>query len=212
MKDFSDYRKNYSKSSLLDHEIGKNPFVLFKSWLKMAEDDSQIDEPNAMTLSTVNDKNEPRNRVVLMKMLKKNGIVFFTNYESKKGDAIKKNHNVCISFFWPSLEKQIIINGICSKISKKESDDYFYSRPLDSQVGAISSDQSKEIPSREYLEKKFNEIKKNSPNLTRPNNWGGFFININEFEFWQGRSNRLHDRIVFSKSNNDSWTVKRLSP
>ena len=178
----------------------------------MAEDDSQIDEPNAMTLSTVNDKNEPRNRVVLMKMLKKNGIVFFTNYESKKGDAIKKNHNVCISFFWPSLEKQIIINGICSKISEKESDDYFYSRPLDSQVGAISSDQSKEIPSREYLEKKFNEIKKNSPNLSRPNNWGGFFININEFEFWQGRSNRLHDRIVFSKSSNDSWIAKRLSP
>ena len=165
-----------------------------------------------MTLSTVNDKNEPRNRLVLMKMLKKNGIVFFTNYESKKGDAIIKNHNVCISFFWPSLEKQIIINGTCSKISNKESDDYFYSRPLDSQVGAISSDQSKEIPSREYLEKKFKEIKKNSSNLKRPNNWGGFFININEFEFWQGRSNRLHDRIVFSKSNNDSWIAKRLSP
>ena len=105
MKDFSDYRKNYSKSSLLDHEMVKNPFVLFKSWLKMAEDDSQIDEPNAMTLSTVNDKNEPRNRVVLMKMLKKNGIVFFTNYESKTGEAIRKNHNVCISFFLAFIRK-----------------------------------------------------------------------------------------------------------
>ena len=212
MKDFSDYRKNYSKYSLLEDELVKAPFDLFKIWLMMAEDDDQIDEPNAFTLSTVNKKNEPRNRVVLMKKLKQNGIVFFTNYDSKKGESIKKNKNVCLSFFWPSLEKQIIINGICSKISEKDSDDYFYSRPLDSQIGALSSDQSKEIPNRQYIEEKFERIKKSNLKIKRPTNWGGFFVEINEFEFWQGRSNRLHDRIVFSQSKNNSWDIKRLSP
>ena len=147
-----------------------------------------------------------------MKKLKQNGIVFFTNYDSKKGESIKKNKNVCLSFFWPSLEKQIIINGICSKISEKDSDDYFYSRPLDSQIGALSSNQSKEIPNRQYIEEKFERIKKSKVKIKRPINWGGFFVEINEFEFWQGRSNRLHDRIVFSKSKNNSWEIKRLSP
>ena len=117
-----------------------------------------------------------------------------------------------MSFFWPSLEKQIIINGICSKISEKDSDDYFYSRPLDSQIGALSSDQSKEIPNRQYIEEKIERLKKSKVKIKRPMNWGGFFVEINEFEFWQGRRNRLHDRIVFSKSKNNSWEIKRLSP
>ena len=131
---------------------------------------------------------------------------------AKRVNQLKKIKMFVYHFSGLSLEKQLIINGICSKISEKDSDDYFYSRPLDSQIGALSSNQSKEIPNRQYIEEKFERIKKSKVKIKRPINWGGFFVEINEFEFWQGRSNRLHDRIVFSKSKNSSWEIKRLSP
>ena len=195
------------------HNISKDaPYKKFLKYYDLAKTNKQ-NLIEAISISSFSKKyNEVNSRYVNLKYIRGSEWIFFTNYDSKKGESIKKNKNVCLSFFWPSLEKQLIINGICSKISGKDSDDYFYSRPLDSQIGALSSNQSKEIPNRQYIEEKFERIKKSKVKIKRPINWGGFFVEINEFEFWQGRSNRLHDRIVFSKSKNNSWEIKRLSP
>ena len=213
MKYFSDYRKNYTKYSLLEDELVKDPFYLFKIWLKMAEDDDKIDEPNAFTLSTVNKKNEPRNRVVLMKKLKQNGIVFFTNYDSKKGESIKKNKNVCLSFFWPSTERQVIIQGVVEKVDDETATEYYHSRPRGSQLGAWASPQSSEIASREVLENNLAqvELKYKDHEVPKPENWGGYIVKPVNIEFWQGRQNRLHDRIIFNKEE-AQWNSKRLAP
>ena len=211
MKDLSDFRISYDKSSLIENHLPKEPIKLFQIWFEELCNSNSVLEPNAMTLSTVGNENKPRNRVVLLKKFSEKGFVFYTNYKSKKGIDINNNPNVSVSFFWPSFERQVIIEGICSKITNKESDKYFYSRPIDSQIGAIISDQSSEIPNRDYIENKFDSFKSDNNEILRPLNWGGYIINPINIEFWQGRKNRLHDRILYFK-NNTSWLFKRLSP
>ncbi len=211
MKDLSDFRISYDKLSLIEQHLPKDPIKLFQIWFEELCKSNSVLEPNAMTLSTVGNENKPRNRVVLLKKFSRKGFVFYTNYKSKKGIDITNNPNVSISFFWPSFERQVIIEGICSKITNKESDKYFYSRPIDSQIGAIISDQSSEIPNRDYIENKFDSLKSDNTEILRPLNWGGYIINPISIEFWQGRKNRLHDRILYYKNDN-SWLFKRLSP
>tara|TARA_B100001287_G_scaffold147262_1_gene123980 strand:+ start:268 stop:903 length:636 start_codon:yes stop_codon:yes gene_type:complete len=211
MKDLSDFRISYDKLSLIENHLPKEPIKLFQIWFEELCNSKSVLEPNAMTLSTVGNENKPRNRVVLLKKFSEKGFVFYTNYKSKKGIDINNNPNVSISFFWPSFERQVIIEGICSKITNKESDKYFYSRPIDSQIGAIISDQSSEIPNRDYIENKFDSFKSDNTEILRPLNWGGYIINPINIEFWQGRKNRLHDRILYYKNDN-SWLFKRLSP
>ena len=211
MKDLSDFRISYDKLSLIEQHLPKEPIKLFQIWFEELCKSNSVLEPNAMTLSTVGNENKPRNRVVLLKKFSEKGFVFYTNYKSKKGIDINYNPNVSISFFWPSFERQVIIEGICTKISNKESDKYFYSRPIESQIGAIISDQSSEIPNRDYIENKFDSFKSDNTEISRPLNWGGYIINPISIEFWQGRKNRLHDRILYYKNDN-SWLFKRLSP
>ena len=210
-KDLSNYRDKYLKGELIEKNLPKDPFDLFDNWFEDLEKFGNERENNAMSLSTVNEKNVPTTRVVLLKQFSKKGFIFYTNYNSRKGNHIKNNPNVCVSFYWPSMERQVIINGKVSEISKIESDKYFNSRPRSSQLGAIISNQSEIIPSRKYLEDKLSKIDSNNNDLTRPSNWGGYIIKPELFEFWQGRDSRLHDRIIFSKSKTN-WTQKRLSP
>lgn len=210
-RDLSNYRDKYLKGELIEKNLPKDPFDLFNNWFDDLEKYGNERENNAMSLSTVNEKNVPTTRVVLLKQFSKKGFIFYTNYNSRKGNHIKNNPNVCVSFYWPSMERQVIINGKVSEISKIESDKYFNSRPRSSQLGAIISNQSEIIPSRKYLEDKLSKIDSNNNDLTRPSNWGGYIIKPELFEFWQGRDSRLHDRIIFSKSKT-KWTHKRLSP
>lgn len=210
-KDLSNYRDKYLKGKLIEKNLPKDPFDLFDNWFEDLEKFGNERENNAMSLTTVNDKNVPTTRVVLLKQFSKNGFVFYTNYDSRKGKHIDNNPNVCISFYWPSMERQVIINGKVSKISAIESDKYFNSRPKSSQLGAIISNQSEIIPSRKYLEEKLSKFNISNNNLNRPSNWGGYILKPELFEFWQGRDSRLHDRIIFSKSKTN-WDQKRLSP
>lgn len=210
-KDLSNYRDKYLKGELIEKNLPKDPFDLFDNWFEDLEKFGNERENNAMSLSTVNDKNVPTTRVVLLKQFSKNGFVFYSNYDSRKGKHIDNNPNVCISFYWPSMERQVIINGKVSKISAIESDKYFNSRPKSSQLGAIISNQSEIIPSRKFLEEKLSKFNISNNNLKRPSNWGGYILKPELFEFWQGRDSRLHDRIIFSKSKTN-WDQKRLSP
>ena len=210
-KDLSNYRDKYLKGELIEKNLPKDPFDLFDNWFEDLEKFGNERENNAMSLTTVNDKNVPTTRVVLLKQFSKNGFVFYTNYDSRKGKHIDNNPNVCISFYWPSMERQVIINGKVSKISAIESDKYFNSRPKSSQLGAIISNQSEIIPSRKFLEEKLSKFNISNNNLKRPSNWGGYILKPELFEFWQGRDSRLHDRIIFSKSKTN-WDQKRLSP
>ena len=195
------------------NDIGDNPIDFFMKWFKEAENSDQIIEPNAMTVSTVDENFFPSSRIVLLKQIKERSLVFFTNYNSNKGKSLNKNENICASFYWPPLERQVIIKGNAKKISSVESDDYFNSRPFESQAAAIISNQSEDIDSYESLLEKYNSYIEQNKNtkLKRPNNWGGIEIFINQIEFWQGRKNRLHNRVlcVFQK---DTWEYKLLSP
>ena len=212
MKDLSNYRKSYEKSELLESSISKNPFELFAKWFQEAEDIGGSEEINAMTISTIGLDGFPKNRVVLLKQFTSEGFVFFTNYESEKGKAIAENPNVCLSFFWHNSERQVIIKGIAEKTSEKVSDDYFHSRPTGSQLGAIASHQSEVISGRELLENRIVSLEKelSSNDIIRPDYWGGYLVKPVEIEFWQGRANRLHDRIRY-KFQEEKWLVERLS-
>lgn len=203
-------RKNYQKGELLESKVNPNPFKQFDKWFEEALS-SNIYEPNAMILATAAD-NRPSARVVLLKGFDENGFKFYTNYNSRKGKEISINPNAVLLFYWMELERQIRIEGRIEKLSKEESLEYFNSRPLDSRYGALASSQSEIIPDREYLEKKFSELKeKYGDNPPMPDNWGGFILKPVLFEFWQGRPNRLHDRIVYEKKGSN-WNIYRLSP
>lgn len=182
-------------------------------WFKEAENSDQIIEPNAMTISTVDENSFPSSRVVLLKQIKERSLIFFTNYNSNKGKSLDKNENICASFYWPPLERQVIIKGYAKKISSVESEDYFNSRPFESQAAAIISNQSEDIDSYESLLEKYNSFIEQNKNtkLKRPNNWGGIEIFINQIEFWQGRKNRLHNRVLCNFQK-DTWEYKLLSP
>jgi len=210
-KDLSNYRKEYLKGVLLEDNLPENPIKLFSDWFINADSKNNEIEPNAMSLSSIDLNGVPTTRVVLLKKFSNNGFVFCTNYSSRKGKSITKNPNVCISFFWSSLEQQVIINGKASKVSEVDSDYYFNSRPIESRLGAIISNQSEVIPSREYLENKFKKNNIENTSVKRPRNWGGYIVDPTSIEFWQGRENRLHDRILYKKENN-IWNYVRLSP
>jgi len=207
------YRKSYTKDKLSINDIGGNPIDFFVKWFKEAENSDQIIEPNAMTISTVDENSFPSSRVVLLKQIKERSLIFFTNYNSNKGKSLDKNESICASFYWPSLERQVIIKGNAKKISSVESEDYFNSRPFESQASAIISNQSEEIDSYESLLEKYNSFIEQNKNtkLRRPNNWGGIEIFINQIEFWQGRKNRLHNRVLCNFKK-DTWEYKLLSP
>ena len=207
------YRKSYTKDKLSINDIGDNPIDFFVKWFKEAENSDQIIEPNAMTISTVDENSFPSSRVVLLKQIKERSLIFFTNYNSNKGKSLDKNENICASFYWPPLERQVIIKGNAKKISSIESEDYFNSRPFESQAAAIISNQSEDIDSYESLLEKYNSFIDQNKNtkLKRPNNWGGIEIFINQIEFWQGRKNRLHNRVLCNFQK-DTWEYKLLSP
>lgn len=213
-QDFSDYRKTYEKKKLSIAEVPKNPRDLFDEWFREADQDEQIKEANAMTLSTVGLDGFPKSRIVLLKKITDDGFVFFTNYESEKGKAIAENNNVCMSFFWESLERQVIIKGTVEKLSDAESENYFQSRPKGSQLGALVSKQSTIIPSRAVLSERLEELelKYKNQKIERPNFWGGYVVKPLQYEFWQGRPNRLHDRILYVPEKIHNWQIHRLSP
>ena len=210
MKSIKDLRTDYLKSELNVEDLAEEPVTLFKKWLSQAI--SYSNDANAFVLSTVNSYGLPSSRVLLLRDVTQKGFSFFTNYSSRKSQEIEVNPNVCMNFFWPEMERQVRINGSINRLSEKESDDYFNSRPYESRIGAWSSPQSQVIKSREVLEKKIKELKKKYPNeVPRPENWGGYSIIPNEIEFWQGRASRLHDRFLYKKEGK-SWMINRLAP
>jgi len=213
-KDLGDYRKSYEKSALLEESISDNPMQLFQTWFFEVEKADGVEEPNAMTVSTIGLDGFPKSRVVLLKKYTHEGFIFYTNYNSEKGKAIAKNSNVCISFFWPNLERQVIIKGSAEKLAENLSDGYFESRPEGSKLGALVSNQSSVIPSREVLEEELRNLEKEYENkeIERPEHWGGYIVKPISIEFWQGRPNRLHDRIRYSLDSNFDWILERLAP
>lgn len=213
MKDLSDYRKSYNKSELLENTIPDDALQLFHKWFYEAEA-QENGEVNAMTIASIGLDGFPKSRVVLLKKFNEEGFIFYTNYNSEKGKAILQYPNVCLSFFWPILERQVIIKGIAEKTAAQVSDNYFDSRPEGSKLGAIVSNQSKVIPSRAFLDEKLKNLEKeiSGSEIKRPENWGGFLVKPVEVEFWQGRANRLHDRIRYKLEADFSWKIERLSP
>ena len=214
MEDLSHYRKSYEKSELLESNIPEDPINLFNRWFHEVEDFGGNEEVNAMTVSTIGLDGFPRSRVVLLKKFNEEGFIFYTNYNSEKGKAIANNPKICLSFFWHAMERQVIIKGIAHKTSEITSDNYFQSRPEGSKLGAIVSNQSEVVPSRAYLEENLKQIENDYEGIVipRPTHWGGFLVTPIEVEFWQGRPNRLHDRIRYTSLENFSWKIERLSP
>lgn len=213
-KDLSDYRKSYEKKELLEANCPENPVELFQEWFLNADQTDTVDESNAMTLSTIGTDGFPKSRVVLLKKFTWEGFIFYTNYSSEKGKAITSNNNVCLSFFWPSLEQQIIIKGKAEKIAENLSDGYFESRPDGSKLGAWASNQSSVVSSREELDQNLKsfENKYKNQEIPRPNHWGGFIVKPESIEFWQGRPNRMHDRIRYTLQKDFNWKMERLAP
>lgn len=212
-KDLQNYRKSYEKSELRLDQLHRDPILLFKDWFIEVEKAQLVDEVNAMNISTVGEDGFPKTRIVLLKKFSKDGFVFYTNYKSEKGLAIEKHPKVCLSFFWPAAERQVIVKGIVEKTSQEQSSNYFASRPKGSQMGAIVSPQSQPIPNREFLEEKLSELQKEESELKRPEHWGGYIVKPHEIEFWQGRANRLHDRFLYTlDSKTNDWNVVRLAP
>lgn len=205
-------RREYSKSELDVQSVDKNPFIQFRNWFEEAIS-SEILEPNAMILSTVDRDSKPSQRTVLMKAIDETGIVFYTNYTSRKSEHIQSNPNVSVLFPWYDLERQVSIEGTVEKVSTAQSLKYFLSRPFGSQLGAWVSNQSQVISSRSILEEKLAQMKAkfSEGKVPLPDEWGGYKIKPERIEFWQGRKNRLHDRIVYIKENK-LWNIKRLAP
>lgn len=205
-------RREYKFDELSRKSISKSPFKQFETWLNEAVK-SKTFEPNAMSVATVGPDGFPQSRMVLLKYFDENGFIFFTSYKSEKGKAIAANPKVALSFFWPELERQVRITGFAEKTSEEQSETYFKLRPVTSQIAAIVSKQSVEIPDRQYLENQFYDLQDKllGKPPKRPKSWGGFIVKPTKIEFWQGRESRLHDRILYERTG-DEWIIKRLSP
>tara|TARA_B110000902_G_C14090968_1_gene506867 strand:+ start:98 stop:745 length:648 start_codon:yes stop_codon:yes gene_type:complete len=213
-KDLSNYRKSYERQELLESNCPKNPIELFQIWFLNADSSNLVDESNAMTISAIGLDGFPKNRVVLLKKYSSDGFIFYTNYNSEKGNAIANNNNICLSFFWAGLEQQIIIKGKAEKLAENLSDDYFKSRPDGSRLGAWASNQSVVVSSRKILDENLSSFEKKfeGKEILRPKHWGGYLVKPFSIEFWQGRPNRMHDRIRYSLQKDFSWKIERLAP
>ncbi|MBS1915075.1 MAG: pyridoxamine 5'-phosphate oxidase [Bacteroidetes bacterium] len=213
MNSIASIRKDYRLRSLSEKDIASDPFVQFTKWWNEAQQ-AQIEELNAMTLATASADGIPSARIVLLKGFDKNGFVFFTNYNSFKGQQLFENPRACLVFFWKEVERQIRITGIAERTSEKESDEYFNSRPAGSRIGAIASPQSEIIKDRNWLEEKEKKLaaELNEKEIKRPVHWGGYRVKPVTIEFWQGRSNRLHDRIQYTLQEDAKWNIDRLAP
>ena len=211
-KNLADIRNDYSLRELSREKVDSDPFTEFRIWMDEALE-SQVNEPTAMTLSTVASDGRPSSRMVLLKGYDSGGFLFFTNYNSRKGRELAENPYAAVNFFWPELERQVNISGRTCKVSAEESDEYFRSRPFTSRVGAWASNQSEKIDSRMTIMLKAAKllVRYASGNVPRPPHWGGFRLVPDRFEFWQGRESRLHDRICYELKDN-SWEIVRLSP
>lgn len=211
--DIASIRKNYSQKTLSEDSVDPNPIIQFEKWWQEAID-SNIDEVNAMTLATASADGLPSARIVLLKGFSPAGFIFYTNYDSYKGKQLEENPRASLVFFWKELERQIRIVGIVQKVSAEQSDGYFHSRPLGSQIGASISPQSTVIESREWLESRYRELEQRLTNssIQRPGNWGGYMVKPVLIEFWQGRPSRLHDRLEYSLQENGKWKIERLAP
>ncbi len=209
----ADIRKDYIQQTLLEKDVAANPFEQFHIWFQQAVD-SNINEVNAMTLATCSSVGVPSARIVLLKNFTTEGFIFYTNYNSQKAIEIAENPKASLLFFYKELERQIRITGLISKINEKESDTYFKSRPLSSQIGAIVSPQSQIIESRDWLENEEKAIAASATieNTLRPTHWGGYIVKPVLVEFWQGRPSRLHDRILYTLKENGNWNIERLAP
>ena len=213
MEGITGLRTDYTKASLDNKSIDQNPIAQFEKWFREAID-AKVLEPNAMNLATLSESGRPSSRIVLLKGIHNNQFVFYTNYQSQKGKELDLRPECALNFFWPELERQVRIEGVAQRVDTTLSDKYFQSRPRASQVGAWASPQSTIIKDRDILEQRVKEIEKRFEGkdvLPRPNQWGGFAVEPFEIEFWQGRSNRLHDRLQFSKVDNQ-WKINRLAP
>lgn len=213
MTNISEIRREYQLKNLSVADVNKDPVTQFKNWLEQAIQ-TQVNEPTAMVLSTATVDGKSSSRTVLLKEIINGNFCFFTNYNSKKGNQINKNPHGSILFYWPELERQIIIEGLISKMPEEKSDEYFNSRPNGYKISAWASPQSELIPDRKYLvnlQSEFNARFQNNP-ITRPSHWGGYQLSPVFIEFWQGRINRLHDRIVYKKDSNNNWQIVRLAP
>jgi len=209
----ADIRKNYSQKTLLENEAKANPIQQFAKWWDEAIA-SAIDEVNAMTLATASSDGVPSARIVLLKGFDEKGFTFFTNYDSFKGQQVAENPKACLVFFWKELERQIRITGLIEKVPVEDSNTYFHSRPVGSQVGAIASPQSQVIENREWLDNHYKDVEKelNGTIIQRPRHWGGYIVKPVIIEFWQGRPSRLHDRLQYTLQENGEWKIERLAP
>jgi pyridoxamine 5'-phosphate oxidase len=216
MEDLRNYinslRHDFSKQTLDEKDVHKNPVIQFSKWFTEAVD-AKVNEPNAMTVCTATLDGKPSARILLLRNFDDDGFVFYTNYQSRKGEEIDKNPNAALLFFWPELERQIRIEGILSKQNSEDSDMYFKSRPRTSKLGAWTSAQSKVLASRKVLDEEYEKLSKKFPGeeIPRPEHWGGYILKPFSVEFWQGRPSRLHDRILYTKEN-DAWKIERLAP
>lgn len=205
-------RQDYKSATLDESDVDNNPIIQFKKWFDHAVE-AQVYEPNVMTLATADKAGKPDARIVLLKGVDEDGFRFFTNYLSAKGKELKRNPYAALVFFWPDLERQVRIEGVVEKLDKETSEEYFKTRPVSSQIGAVASPQSQILANRQVLEEKFDELKSKSENkeIVKPAHWGGYIVKPIRIEFWQGRRSRLHDRINFELIKG-AWVKTRLAP
>ncbi|MCU4174707.1 pyridoxamine 5'-phosphate oxidase [Carboxylicivirga sp. N1Y90] len=212
MKKLSDIREHYNKGNLLRSELLDDPYLQFDLWMKQAID-SECLHPTAVNLATVDSQLRPSTRIVLLKEVSDEGFVYFTNYKSQKGSELEQSSFACLNFFWAELERQVRISGEVKKVEPAKSDEYFQSRPRESQLGAWASEQSSLVKTSEDLQARYNELEKQyeGKNIPRPEHWGGYVLMPNKIEFWQGRSNRMHDRYLYTLEAN-TWKIEQLAP
>ncbi len=212
-KDIQNLRQDYRASTLLEKDVAANPIKQFEKWFEEALK-AEIWEPNAMTLATATVNGMPSARIVLLKGFSAQGFAFYTNYLSRKGKELAKNPRAALIFNWGQLERQVRIEGTVEKLSKEQSEQYFHSRPIGSQLGALVSPQSQEIVGREVLENKWQQLEAEyqDKEIPKPTFWGGYIVKPQLIEFWQGRSSRLHDRILYKNAGKNNWKIVRLAP